>query len=127
MTGWYNDHDKFAAAWLRELVKAGELPDGVIDDRSILDVKVEEIRDYTQAHFFAGIGGWPLALRLAGWDTARPVWTGSCPCQPFSAAGKRAGEADERHLWPAWFSLIRECRPDTIFGEQVGGADGLRW
>ena len=31
------------------------------------------------------------ALRAAGWRDDRPVWTGSCPCQPFSAAGKQVG------------------------------------
>ena len=60
-------------------------------------------------------------LEWAGWEG--PVWTGSCPCQPFSSAGLRAGSDDPRHLWPAWFRLIRECRPDTVFGEQVPGAD----
>jgi DNA (cytosine-5)-methyltransferase 1 len=66
------------------------------------------LRGFTQCHFFAGIGVWSYALRLAGWPDDRPVWTGSCPCQPFSAAGKGAGFADERHLWPAWHHLIRE-------------------
>jgi DNA (cytosine-5)-methyltransferase 1 len=82
---------------------------------------------FTQCHFFAGIGVWSHALRLAGWDDARPVWTGSCPCQPFSAAGKRAGFQDERHLWPAWFELIRELRPRAVFGEQVASKDALAW
>lgn len=48
-------------------------------------------------------------------------------CQPFSTAGKRKGTADERHLWPSFFHLIRQCRPVTIFGEQVASRDGLTW
>ncbi|WP_425599092.1 DNA cytosine methyltransferase [Xanthomonas cannabis] len=64
---------------------------------------------------------------MAGWPDDRPVWTGSCPCQPFSAAGKGAGFVDERHLWPAFFHLIRECRPAAVFGEQVASRDGLNW
>ena len=55
------------------------------------------------------------------------MWTGSCPCQPFSAAGKGLGDQDPRHLWPEWYRLIRECRPDTVFGEQVAGAIGHGW
>jgi DNA (cytosine-5)-methyltransferase 1 len=55
------------------------------------------------------------------------VWTGSCPCQPFSMAGEGKGTDDPRHLWPAWFGLIKECRPATIFGEQSSSLDGLYW
>lgn len=122
---WYNDNDRYVCAWLRNLVAAGEISEGVVDERPIQDISPADVAGHERAHWFAGIGGWDLALRLAGWGG--PVWTGSCPCQPFSAAGKRQGFADERHLWPAWFRLIRECRPATIFGEQVAGAAGLEW
>lgn len=127
MTAYYNENDPYAAQWLRNLIEAGHIAPGDVDDRSIKDVQPDDIRGYSQCHFFAGIGVWSLALRWAGWDDARPVWTGSCPCQPFSTAGKRKGKADERHLWPEWFRLIRACRPDTIFGEQVASGDGLGW
>ena len=95
---YYNDNERFAAAWLRELQAAGHLPVGRVDERSITDVQPKELEDAHQAHFFAGIGGWPLALWLAGWPDDLPVWTGSCPCQPFSVAGKAGGVGDERHL-----------------------------
>jgi len=124
---YYNEYDPKAAAWLRELIRAGEIPAGDVDERSITEVKPNDLTHYTQCHFFAGIGGWSYALKLADWDTDRPVWTGSCPCQPFSAAGKGDGKADPRHLWPTFFGLIRECRPDTVFGEQVEGAIGHGW
>ena len=124
---YYNENNPFAAAWLRELVKAGAIAPGDVDDRSIEDVTAADLLGYTQCHFFAGIGVWSHALRRAGWPDSRPVWTGSCPCQPFSAAGKRKGTADERHLWPAVFHLIRQCRPVTVFGEQVASCDGLAW
>ena len=124
---YYNEFDPQAAQWLRNLIAAGLIPAGDVDDRSIEDVVPNELAGYTQCHFFAGIGGWPLALALAGWPVDKPVWTGSCPCQPFSAAGRGDGFADQRHLWPAWFHLIRECRPGVIFGEQVASAVGHGW
>lgn len=124
---YYNEFDPKAAAWLRELIRAGLIPTGDVDTRSITEIKPHELTRYTQCHFFAGVGGWSLALQLAGWDPARPVWTGSCPCQPFSSAGKQLGTADERHLWPVFFNLIRKCRPLHVFGEQVASAIGKGW
>jgi DNA (cytosine-5)-methyltransferase 1 len=124
---FYNEIDPFAAAWLRELIKAGHIAPGVVDERSIEDITPDELKQYKQCHFFAGIGVWSYALRCAGWPDNHPVWTGSCPCQPFSTAGKRSGTSDERHLWPAFFHLIRECQPPTVFGEQVASKDGLAW
>ncbi|MCX8005093.1 MAG: DNA cytosine methyltransferase [Burkholderiaceae bacterium] len=127
MAAYYNECDPYAAQWLRNLIDSGHLPAGDVDTRSIIDVKPADLAGYDQCHFFAGIGGWSYALRLAGWPDDRPVWTGSCPCQPFSAAGKRRGENDERHLWPVFYRLIGECRPAVVFGEQVASPDGLRW
>ena len=127
MTAFYNENDPFAAAWLRELIAAGHIADGVVDERSIVNLRPSDLDGYTQVHFFAGIGGWSYALRLAGWPDDRPVWTGSCPCQPFSAAGKKGGLNDDRHLWPVFAKLLREHRPHVVFGEQVSSADGLEW
>ncbi|MDF1685344.1 MAG: DNA cytosine methyltransferase [Parvibaculaceae bacterium] len=124
---FYNENDPKAAAWLRELIKAGLIAEGIVDERDIRDIRPDELVGFTQCHFFAGIGGWSLALRLAGWADDRPVWTGSCPCQPFSAAGRGKGVADERHLWPHWFHLVQECQPPIVFGEQVASKDGLGW
>lgn len=125
LSAYYNENDPKAAAWLRELIKVGAIASGTVDERSIEDVTPNDLRDFTQHHFFAGIGGWSYALRLAGWPDERPVWTGSCPCQPFSSAGAGRGFADKRHLWPNWFWLIGQCRPSIIFGEQV--ANALPW
>jgi DNA (cytosine-5)-methyltransferase 1 len=127
MTAYYNEIDAYAAQWLRNLIAAGHIAPGDVDERSIVDVQPNDLKGYTQCHFFAGIGGWSYALRLAGWSDERPVWTGSCPCQPLSSAGKQKGHLDERHLWPAFFGLISECRPPVVFGEQVAQAIGLRW
>ena len=124
---YYNEFDPDAAQWIRNLIAAGLIPPGDVDERSIEDVTPNELRKYTQCHFFAGIAGWPLALDIAGWPRDMPIWSGSCPCQPFSSAGKGAGFDDQRHLWPAWFHLIRECRPERVFGEQVASAIGHGW
>lgn len=124
---FYNDIDPKACAWLQELIAGGHIAPGVVDNRSITDIRPDELRDFTQVHFFAGIGGWSLALRWAGWPDERRVWTGSCPCQPLSCAGQRKGHADQRHLWPSFHDLIAECKPSVVFGEQVASADGREW
>jgi site-specific DNA-cytosine methylase len=119
---YYNDTDEYCCNWLANLMLAGLIPEGDIDQRSIRDVTPGDLRGYTQCHFFAGLGGWSNALRRAEWPDDRQVWTGSCPCQPFSVAGKQKGFDDERHLWPAFAKLIAERRPSVVFGEQVTGA-----
>ncbi|HBS6702975.1 TPA: DNA cytosine methyltransferase [Klebsiella pneumoniae] len=124
---YYNEIDPFAAQWLRNLIAAGHIAPGEVDERSIEDVTPDDLRGFTQCHFFAGIGVWSHSLRLAGWPDDRPAWTGSCPCQPFSAAGKGDGFADERHLWPHFFHLISERRPQHVFGEQVAAGNANSW
>lgn len=127
MRAYYNDNERFVCRWLRGLVADGSLPPGNVDERPIESVSAADLVGYDQCHFFAGIGGWPLALSMAGWPDEVPVWTGSCPCQPLSGAGLRRGHADKRHLWPAFYALIAECRPPIVFGEQVASADGREW
>ncbi|WP_122169589.1 MULTISPECIES: DNA cytosine methyltransferase [Burkholderia cepacia complex] len=127
MTAYYNECEPYAAQWLRSLISAGHIAPGEVDERSIEDVRPDDLRGYDQCHFFAGIGVWSHALRRAGWPDDRPVWTGSCPCQPFSAAGKGTGFDDERHLWPAWHWLIGERHPPVVFGEQVANSSVDPW
>ena len=127
MSAYYNEIDKGAAQWLRNLITAGLIAPGEVDERSITEVEPNDLRGFKQCHFFAGLGGWSLALRLAGWPDEREVWTGSCPCQPFSHAGKGGGADDERHLWPAFCELIAKQNPPAIFGEQVASAAGRLW
>jgi DNA (cytosine-5)-methyltransferase 1 len=124
---YYNEWDKGAAAWLRELIKQGHIPYGYVDERSIADVTPSDLEGFTQCHFFAGIGGWPYALRLAGIPDTTPLWTGSPPCQPFSVAGKQLGQLDERHLAPTFMRLVEQCKPTVLFGEQVAAAIGKHW
>jgi len=124
---YYNEIDTYAAQWLRNLIAAGHIAPGDVDERSIEDVHPDDLRPYTQCHFFAGIGVWSLALRRAGWPDDRPVWTGSCPCQPYSQAGQGLGFDDPRHLWPHFAWLIRERRPGEVLGEQVASKDAEPW
>lgn len=120
---WYNEIDRQKAATLRNLIEEGAIAPGLVDERSIAEVQPEDLAGFTQCHFFAGGGLWSLCLRNAGWPDDRPVWTGSCPCGPFSKAGLRKGFDDPRHLWPEWFRLIEVCRPVVLFGEQSDEAD----
>lgn len=127
MTVLYNEIDSFCAQWLRNLIEAGQIAPGVVDERSIEELEPEYVSQFTQCHFFAGIGVWSYALRSAGWPDDERVWTGSCPCQPFSIQSdkNKNGFDDERHLFPAWHRLISECRPPVVLGEQV--ANALPW
>ena len=122
MTAFYNEIYPGKAEWLRNLIAKGVIAPGVVDERDIRDIAPDELVGFTQCHFFAGIGIWSYALREAGWPDDRPVWTGSCPCQPFSTAGRGKGTADERHLWPALFHLLDQCEPERFYGEQGGCA-----
>jgi DNA (cytosine-5)-methyltransferase 1 len=102
---YYNENDPACCAILDQLIADGVIAPGVVDRRSIKDVKPDDLAGFTQCHFFAGGGLWSVAARLAGWPDDRPIWTASCPCQPFSVA----------------------CRPAVIVGEQVAGAAGYGW
>lgn len=122
MLTYYNECEDYPVRWLRNL-----FPDADIDDRSICDVGIGDVSAYDRVHLFAGIGGWEYALQLAGWPEEEPVWTGSCPCQPFSVCGKGGGNNDARHLWPEMLRLIQGNRPPIVFGEQVAGKRGIDW
>lgn len=129
MPAYYNENDAFVAQWLRNLIAAGHIAPGDVDERSIVDVRPDDLVGYAQCHFFAGIGGWSYALRLAGWPDERPVWTASVPCQPYSVAsvshGGAQGISDHRDLWPILWPLAQQHQPARLFGEQVASA--IKW
>ena len=127
MANYYNDNDAFTGSWLRNLIRKKLIPNGFVSTRPIQRATSVDVSRFRQVHFFAGIGGWSRALQLAGWPKDQEVWTGSCPCQPFSSAGKRRGQEDERNLWPFFRRLIEECNPPVVFGEQVASDDGRAW
>ncbi len=127
MKAYYNEFKPEAAHMLRQLIKDGVIAPGDVDERSITEVKSDDLKGYTQCHFFAGIGGWSVALRLAGIPDDRPLWTGSPPCQEHSTAGKQKGASGSRNLWPHFGRLIAESKPPTVFGEQVASAIAYGW
>ncbi len=118
MAAYYNEFNKEAAAWIRELISMGLIADGEVDERSITEVAPSDLTGFTQHHFFAGIGGW---------SDDRAICSASLPCQPFSLAGKQLGKADERHLLPHFLELVKACNFSTIVGEQVPGAIKQGW
>jgi DNA (cytosine-5)-methyltransferase 1 len=124
---YYNEYDPNAAEWLRQLITLKQIPEGEVDERSIIDVAkdIDSIKHFRQHHFFAGIGVIPYSLRQAGWSDDREIMSGSAPCQPFSSAGKQKGFDDDRHLWPHMFKIIQELRPGVVIGEQVSSK--LEW
>ncbi|MBY0484588.1 DNA cytosine methyltransferase [Nitrosomonas sp.] len=126
ISAYYNEFDPKAAAWLRQLIKNGNITPGEVDERSIEEVRASDLVGFDRVHWFSGIGTWDYCLNQSGWG-GKPVWTASLPCQPFSTAGKGLGKSDERHLLPHFLELVRQCKPDTIFGEQVEAAIKHGW
>jgi hypothetical protein len=93
-TAFYNDNDAYAAQWTRNLIAAGEIAAGVVDERSIRDLRPSDVASYRQCHFFSGLGVWSRALRDAGWpECSRVDW--KLPV-PATLAGRTAARLRRR-------------------------------
>lgn len=131
MTGkpaYYNEIDPYPAQWLRNLIAAGHLPAGDVDERDIREVSGDDFEAYGQCHFFAGIGGLALALRLAGVSDDASIVTGGPPCQDASVAasiqGRRTGLAGKRTgLALVMLALIAAQERDWVVFENVPGLE----
>jgi DNA (cytosine-5)-methyltransferase 1 len=127
----YNEIEPFLAKWLDNLISYNHIADGHIVCKSIKEIDTTIFKDYNQAHFFAGVGGWSYALRLVGWPDDRKVWTISCPCPPWSRARINNLDfdktRDERDLWPVVMPIIKQHMPSEIYGEQVAGKKVQEW
>lgn len=114
---FYNESNRYCVAWLNNLIDTDWICHGRVYKMSIEDVDAKEVKKFNQAHFFAGIGGWSYALRLAKWPDSRPVWTGSPPYEPFNAKDAKKWKEHPLNFWDSWFRLIAECKPPVIFIE----------
>ena len=118
---FYNEINPYRARVLRARMAEGRLPKGVVDERSISDIPDADFLGFDQVHLFAGIGGFPLGLRLAGIpESGVSIVTGGFPCQDISDAGKRAGITGARSgLWREMARCIRVVRPQVALVENV--------
>lgn len=123
----YTDVDGYLCEWMRNLIADKLLPSGDVLCEDVRKLQSAKLSDYTQVHLFAGIGGWGLSAKLAGWPDQFSLITASVPCQPFSRAGLRKGLSDERHLWPRTAELVASQKPFVVVGEQVWSDAAEDW
>lgn len=112
MTAYYNEIDPYAAQWLRNLIAAGHIAPGEVDTRSILDVSPDDLADFTQCHFFAGVGVWSFALRRGGGPTTDPYG------QALALASLSA--------WQAWVTGWTTSGTYGRTGSTLSRSDALR-
>jgi len=96
----YIEREAYAAAVLVKRMEEGNL-----DQASVWDD-------------LATFGGKP-------WRGYVDIVTAGLPCQPYSVAGRREGDKDERYIWPEFFRIVREVQPSLVFLENVPGL--LAW
>ena len=122
MSIYYNDIDPYCCKVLRARIADGLLPQGDVDETDIRSVSGDTLRRYQQLHLFAGIGGFPLGMRMAGFPEDISVITGGFPCQDVSVGGRQAGLNGQRStLWFEYYRIIRDLRPQWVLAENVCG------
>ena len=117
MAVYYNENNKFNAQWLHELIREGAIAPGDVDESSI-----EDVAPGTRSVTFL------QALERGRTLCVERRTTGKCGQEVVLAnlTARQAKEAaDERNLWPSFYHLISQCRPITVFGEQVGNKNSL--
>ncbi|KOC24165.1 hypothetical protein GL58_04215 [Comamonas testosteroni] len=101
---YYDEVNPFVAKWLRNPIAAGHIAPGDVDERSIEDVRADDLAGYGQCHFFAGLAGWPLALRIARIASAPGIWTGSPHARTTASPQPSVGDALDSQVheadWP---------------------------
>lgn len=117
---YFNEIDAYCCTLLRR-----RFPAATVDERDVREVDPSDLDGHEQCHLFAGIGGFPLGLQWASWES--PIWTVGFPCKQTSTAaavhGRRVGlEGKDSGLWHEAVRLIEGCRPERIIIENVSGA-----
>jgi hypothetical protein len=108
VTAYYNEIEPFAAQWLRNLIDAGHIAPGVVDTRSIEEVTANDLKGFTQCHFFAGIGVWSYALRRAGWSDDRPSGQVHAPASrsvPAESGREKTMSAISSHMVSSYIGV----------------------
>ena len=88
---------------------------------NIFQVEWDEYCQKVLAKNFPNVKRYGDIKEFKGESGSVDILTGGFPCQPFSTAGKRKGESDDRYLWPEYIRVIREIKPAYVVGENVAG------
>jgi len=119
---YYNDNDPYCCKVLQKNIKHGNLPEGYVDGRDIRDVRASELVGYQHVHLFAGIGGFPLGFKWAGFPESIRIVTGGFPCQDISQANQFESlglDGERSGLWAEYYKLICKLRPPYAIVENV--------
>lgn len=106
---YYNEFDPAAAAWLRELMANNLIAQGDVDERSIKDVRGDDLRGYAQCHFFAGIGIWSALSAETGGATTVLSGQEAAPVSPSRRRAKASVSKTQDISGPTGFGSLRSA------------------